>query len=203
MNLQGDPKLRQNINRLVVITFTLVLLKVVTVFFQEFLPVFSEVVSQLFAAFLPFIIAIFIALLLEPLVSRFIKSLKVHRAIATLLALIIVILGIGGILFLIIARLYTELAELSVSLPSSEYFLAIFGSLIHAAENFIQLNPQIQIALTDATEGLVSNVQSWAIAGSKILLNFISALPGVFVVLVMSIVASFFMSASYPEVKSF
>lgn len=203
VNLQGDPKLRQNINRLIVITFTLVLLKVVTVFFQEFLPVFSEVVSRLLAAFLPFFIAIFIALLLEPLVSQFIKSLKVHRAIATLFALIIVILGIGGILFLIIARLYTELADLSVSLPSSDYFLAIFGSLLNTAENFIQLNPQIQTALTNASEGLLNNVQGWALTGSKVLLGVISALPGVFVVLVISIVASFFMSASFPEVKRF
>ncbi len=203
MNLQGDPKLRQNINRLVVVTFTLVFLKAVTVFFQEFLPVFSQVLSKVLSAFLPFFIAFFFALLLEPLVSRFIRSLKIHRSIATLLSLLILILGIGSILFLIIARLYTELTELSVTLPSSDYFLAIFGSLLHTAENFIQLNPQIQTALTNASEGLVNNLQNWALIGSKILLSFISALPGVFVVLVISIVASFFMSASYPEVKRF
>lgn len=203
MNLQGDPKLRQNINRLVVVTFALVFLKAFIVFFQEFAPVFSQVLSKVLSAFLPFFIAFFIALLLEPLVNRFIKSLKIHRSIATLLALVIVILGIGSILFLIIARLYTELADLAVALPSYDYLFAIFGSLIDTVENFIQLNPQIQTALTNASESLVHNLQSWALAGSKVLLNFISALPGAFVVLVISLVASFFMSSSYPDVKGF
>ncbi|MGE4273599.1 MAG: sporulation integral membrane protein YtvI [Desulfitobacterium sp.] len=203
MDLQGEQKLKQNINRLAVITFVLVLLKVVTFFFKEFMPVFSQLMSNLLSAFLPFFIAFFIALLLEPLVLRFMLSMKVRRPIATLFALLIAILGIGSILFLIVARLYTELSELAVSLPSYGHMVTIFNSILDTVENFIQLNPQVQITLNNTTQGLMDNLQGWALSGSLLLLNFISALPGVFIVLVISIVATFFMSASYPGIKSF
>lgn len=203
MNLKGEQKLKQNINRLAVITFVLVLLKVITYFFEEFMPVFSQALSELVSAFLPFIIAFFIALLLEPLVTRFMRGLRIGRSFAALLALIFAILGIGSILFLIVARLYTELSDLAISLPSYGYLVAIFNSILDTVESFIQLNPQVQITINNATQGLIESLQGWALSGSKILLNFISALPGVFVVLVISVVATFFMSASYPGVKEF
>ncbi|AGA70007.1 sporulation integral membrane protein YtvI [Desulfitobacterium dichloroeliminans LMG P-21439] len=203
MDLQGEQKLKQNINRLAVITFVLVLLKVVTFFFKEFMPVFSELMSSLISAFLPFLIAFFIALLLEPLVVRFMLSLKVRRPIATLFALLIAILGIGSVLFLIVVRLYTELSDLAVSLPSYGHMVTIFNNILDTVENFIQLNPQVQITLNNTTQGLMDSLQGWALTGSLLLLNFISALPGVFIVLVISVVATFFMSASYPVVKSF
>lgn len=203
MNLQEEPKLKQNINRLAVVTFILVLLKVITFFFMEFMPVFGQVMSQLLAALLPFIIAFFIALLLEPLVLRFMQGLKTSRPIAALLALVLAILGIGSIVFLIVARLYTELSDLGNSFPSYGYLVGFFNNILGTVDNFIQLNPQIQISINNATQGLIDSLQGWALTGSKVLLNFISALPGVFIVLVVSIVATFFMSASYPGVKNF
>jgi len=203
VNLQVEDKLKQNLNRLIVVAFVLVLLKVISFFFQEFIPVLSQVLSKLFSAILPFIIAFFIALLLEPLVTRFMSSLKIKRPFATLMALLLAILGIGSILFLIIVRLYTELSELAISFPSYGYLVTIFNSIITTIEHFIELNPQIQTTLNDATQGLVNSLQDWALAASKFLLNFISALPGVFILIVISLVATFFMSASFPGVKAF
>lgn len=203
MNFQVEQRLKDNINRLVFITFVLVLLKAFTYFFQEFMPVFSQVLSKLLSAFLPFFIAFFIALLLEPLVNKLMRSLKIRRPLATLVSLIIVILGIGSIVFLITVRLYTELSDLAISLPSYGYLMSFFNNILDTVENFIQLNPEIQATLTKATQGIMDSLQGWALSGSKFLLGFISALPGVFVVLVISIVATFFMSASYPGVKGF
>lgn len=91
------------------------------------MPVFSRVMSQLLAALLPFIIAFFIALLLEPLVIRFMRGLKASRPIAAILALVLAIFGIGSIVFLIIARLYTELSDLGHSFPSYGYLVTFFN----------------------------------------------------------------------------
>lgn len=203
LNLQGEQRLRQNINRLTIITFTLVLLKVITYFFQEFLPVFSQVLSKLFSAFLPFILAFLIALLLEPLVTRFMRVLRLRRPYASLVTLIIGILFLGSIIFLIVVRLYTELSELAVSLPSYGNLVIFFNHLIDTLEQFVQVNPQIQATLNNSTQGILNSLQDWALAGSKLLLNLIAALPGIFIVLVVSIVATFFMSSSYPGVKRF
>ncbi len=203
MNLQGEQRLRQNLNRLIIITFTLVLLKVITYFFQEFLPIFSQVLSKLFLAFLPFIFAFFIALLLEPLVTRFMRVLRLRRPYASLFSLLVGILFLGSIVFLIVARLYTELTELAVSLPTYGHLVVVFNNLIDTLEKFIQVNPQIQTTLNNSTQGIMNSLQDWALAGSKLLLNLIAALPGIFIVLVVSVVATFFMSSSYPGVKRF
>lgn len=202
-NHQGQQRLKQNLNRLAIITFALVLLKVFTYFFQEFLPVFSQVLTKVFSAFLPFILAFLIALLLEPLVTRLMHVLRMRRPYASLVSLILGILFLGSIIFLIVARLYTELTDLAVSLPSYGHLVIIFNNLIDTLEKFVQVNPQIQTTFNNSTQGILNSLQGWALTGSKVLLNLIAALPGIFIVLVVSIVATFFMSSSYPRVKQF
>lgn len=199
-NHQGAQRLKLNLNRLAIITFTLVLLKVFTYFFQEFLPVFSQVLGKLFSAFLPFIFAFLIALLLEPLVTQLMRVLRLRRPYASLVSLILGILFLGSIISLIVARLYTELADLAVSLPSYGHLVIIFNNLIDTLEKFVKVNSQIQTTFNNSTQGIMSSLQDWALTGSKLLLNLIAALPGVFIVLVVSIVATFFMSSSYPRV---
>lgn len=200
-NHQGQQRLKQNLNRLAIITFALVLLKVLTYFFQDFLPVFSQVLSKLFSAFLPFILAFLLALLLEPLVTRLMRLLRLRRPYASLIALIIGIIILGILIFFICARLYTELSELAVSLPNYGSLLGIINLQVDAVENFIEVNPQIQETLNNSTQGLINSLQEWALAGSRLLLNILAALPGIFIVLVVSIVATLLMSSSYPDVK--
>jgi sporulation integral membrane protein YtvI len=65
------------------------------------------------------------------------------------------------------------------------------------------VNPQIQDTLFASTESLARTLQEWAKSGSAFLLNFLTALPGVFIVMVVSVVATLLISASYPNVKSF
>lgn len=203
MDLQGDPRLRQNINRLALVTFSLVFLKLFSYFFEEFLPIFGEVISKLFSAFLPFVLAFLIAFLLEPLVKRFMRILRLRRPYAALFALILGILFLGILIFFIVVRLYTELSELAVSLPNYGYIVNIINHQVDAFEKFVKVNPQIQVTLTNSTQGLIDTLQGWAKEGSKLLLSFLAALPGIFIVLVVSIVATLLISSSYPGIRGY
>lgn len=202
MSLQRHP-LWTSINRLALVTIVLVFLKIFTYFFHDFLPVFGEVIGKLFSALLPFMIALMFAFLLEPLLVRLMRAVRIRRPYAAVLTILLAIVGLSLFIFLIGARLYTELSELSITLPHYGYLLDLVTKQVDTVERFVEVNPQIQAALFASTESLARTLQEWAKSGSTLLLNVLTALPKVFLVLVVSVVATFLISASYPNVKLF
>lgn len=198
-----ENSLRANLNRLVVVVAVLVVLKLFTYFFQEFVPIFSQVAGKLFAAFLPFILALLIAFLLEPAVAYLMRILRLRRTYAAFLALFLALLVSGLFLFLLVAKLYTELSTLAVSLPNYQLVVDFLNQKLDSLEQLININPQVQNTIYASTESLMKSVQDWAKTGSVVLLGFLAALPGVFVVLVVSLVAALLISSSFPNVKRF
>ena len=166
-----------NLNRLAIILSVLVALKLFAYFVQDFLPIFGEVISRLFMAFLPFVFALLIAFLLEPFVVRTMKLLRLRRTYAALLSLFLTIGILGLLAFMLIARLYTELSDLAISLPDYAYMMDFLTTRINTIEKFLLLNPQVQATLFSSTESILKSVQEWAKIGSLFLLNFLSALP--------------------------
>lgn len=202
-NSPKEHQLWQSLNRLAVVTLALVLLKVFTYFFQEFIPVFGQVLGRLVSAFLPFIFAFLIAFLLEPFVTQVMHTLRLRRSYASLLSLLFAFLGVGLFLFFITARLYTELSELAISLPNYGYLWNLANYEVDAIEKFIRVNPQIQETIQSSTQEILGLLQGWAKSGSLLLLSFLAGLPEVFIILVVSIVATYFMSSSFPGIKGF
>ncbi|HWQ89386.1 MAG TPA: AI-2E family transporter, partial [Desulfitobacteriaceae bacterium] len=202
MRVNSEHLFWSNLNRLAVIVIFLVSLKLFTYFVQEFLPVFGEVLKKMFMAFFPFVLALVIAYLLEPLVARLIRTLHIKRGYASVLSLIIALGLLSLIAFLVIARLYTELSELAVSLPNYSYIMDFVVTRISALQEYLTLNPQIQNTLFSSTESILKSVQDWAKTSSIFLLNFLSALPGAFVIFVVSIVAALLTSMAFPDVKN-
>lgn len=202
LSIQKHP-LWTSVNRLAVVTSVLVMLKVFTYFFQDFLPVFGEVLSKLFSAFLPFVIALFIAFLLEPLVVRLMSAVRIRRPYAAVLTLLLAITMLSLFVFLIIARLYTELTELAITMPNYGYIVDLVTKQVDSIEKFVKVNPQIQSTMYASTESLAKTLQEWAKSGSVFLLGFLTALPRVFIVLIVSLVATLMMSSTYPNVKRF
>ncbi len=192
-----------NLNRLAIILTVLVSLKLFAYFVQDFLPIFGEVVRRLFVAFLPFVFAFLIAFLLEPFVVRTMKLLHVRRTYAALLSLFLTLGVLGLLAFMLIARLYTELSNLAISLPDYAHLMEYVSTRINTIEKFLLLNPQVQATLFSSTESIFKSVQEWAKMGSHFLLSFLTALPGVFIVLVVSIVATLMVSSIFPRVKHF
>lgn len=203
MSIDERHPLWSSIDRLAKVTSALVFLKVFTYFFQTFLPVFGQVVSMLFGAFLPFIIALILAFLLEPLVVRLMRSIRIRRPYAAVLTLLLAIAVLSLFVFLIVARLYTELSELAISLPNYGYLVDLVTKQVDSVERFVKLNPQIQTTLFASTESVGRMLQEWAKSSSIMLLGFLTSLPRVFIVLVVSVVATLLMSSTYPNVKRF
>jgi len=190
-----------NLNRLVIIATIFLALRLFTYFFKDFLPVFWKVCGLFFSAFLPFLLALLIAFLLEPVVTRLMQVLHLRRVYASLLALVLTFAVFGLLIFAITSRLYAELADLAVNLPDYQVVINIVTAQIASLQNLFSVHPQLQSALFSAAEEIFKSLQGWAKAASVVLLNVISALPGVFVVAVVSVVAALLISASFPQVK--
>lgn len=203
MNRSLKRQIGLNLNRLAMVTSLLVILKLFTYFFQEFLPVFGQVVSSLFSAFLPFILAFLIALVMEPFVIQLMQVLKLKRSYAALLSLILVILGIGFFVSLILVRLYNELSDLSITLPNYNYLMRLLNQQIDSFEKFVVINPQIQATLNSSLVSLLKSMQNWATSASLALLSFLAAVPGFLFVLVVALVATLLVSSSFPGIKRF
>lgn len=203
MNDSPKSKFMINLNRLVVVTSVLVLLKAFTYFVQTFLPVFGKFISTLFYAFLPFILAFLIALLMEPLVMQLIRGMKIKRPLASIVVLILVIVAIVLFVSLIVVRLYNELSALAMALPDYSYFMGLFNQLIDNAEKFVVINPKIQATLNSSMGTILNSLQNGAASASIALLNFLTAIPGFFIIVVIAIIATYMMSASFPGVKRF
>lgn len=203
MRINREHPLWTNLNRLVVITSALLFFKLIAYFIQEFIPIFGDVMGKLFSAFLPFIFAVIIAYLLEPVVIRAMRYLRLKRSYASLVSLMLTMAVLGLFVFLLAIRLYTELAALSVSLPNYTYVVNFLTEQVQAIERLIEINPQVQSTIYASTESLMNSVQEWAKGGSLFLLSLLTSLPGMFLVFIITIVATWLVSANFPGVKRF
>lgn len=122
------------------------------------------------------------------------------RPLASIFVLILVIGGIVLFVTLIVVRLYNELSALSLTMPDYSYFMSLLNQLISKVEKFVVINPQIQAALNSSVSTILQSLQNWAASSSLALLNFLAAIPGFFIILAITIVATYMMSASFPRV---
>ncbi len=193
--------LRVNLNRLVVITSIFIALKAFAFFFNTFLPVFGQVVKGLATAILPFIIALLLAFLLEPLVKRL--AVKIGRGYASLASLIVAFGILAVLLFALVNRLHSELLMLSSSFPTYNEIVQFLSVKIQTVQHFINLNPKVKESVYNSTQEFFSVLQTWATVASGFLLRVLAALPGTFAVVLIATIGTYFISSDYPRVTAF
>lgn len=193
---------KSNLNRLIVVASLLLLIKLFTYTVEEFLPVFASVMQQLFSALFPFIIAFIIAFLVEPLVSKLIKFLNIKRIYASIIVITFASILVVLLFVLLGSRLYRELVELTVTLPSIyEKTVTLISEKVLILEKYIELNPEIQTTINASIEQIVSSLQTVIKAGSMGLLGLLGSLPNLLIVIIVASVATLITSFSFPKVK--
>jgi len=200
---QQKNSFRTNLNRLVVVISILVGLKTVTFFFQSFLPVFSTVVQQIGAALFPFILALLLAFLLEPIVQRITVLTKLRRGFASLFALVLVYGILGLVLFALINRLNNEVSNIAMSFPAYDDLVRFVEVKVQKMQHLINLNPGVKAAVLESTQDIFAQLKSGASTASVFLLRVLAALPGTLAIMMVAIVGTYFISADLPRVKDF
>jgi len=191
-----DPDLLKQLKILVRLTILVMGLLALYLLIIYLLPWLGKVLSVLPVLFLPFILAAILAVLIEPVVSRFEKYLRLNRGLAVILSLILVVGALCFLLFLLISEIIHELSGLYPLVSS--YSGQISSRVVEAISQFkllyIQLNlpPSIQSSLQNNLDKALILLQGALNGAINIMVQLFAMLPSAAVFLLISTVGTFF-----------
>lgn len=167
------------------IIYAVVALLVILAAFKYILPVL-----------VPFIIALVLSILMEPVIRILQSRARMSRGFATLTAMVFVFGGIVVIISIIILQLVAELIQLSVSLPGlAAEFMVYYQDVIGRVTAFyVNLPPGVTSTLEQNITSITSNLQGLVTRAANSLLLFVSLVPGTLTVLVVSVLATYFLA---------
>ncbi|MDH7576723.1 MAG: sporulation integral membrane protein YtvI [Bacillota bacterium] len=176
-------------------------------FIKYFWPFFAYLLGAGIKAVLPFLVAYLFASLLDPSITFLERRLHIPRTWGTLSALFLSIALIGGLLFLLISNLIQELVQLSQTLATLSQDLEVwnlnllverfqlFLSNLHIPGDFIQEAVRNLWQVVDFMKNIIGVVLTQ-------LFHFIASLPRYFILLIITLVGSFFFARDYHLIKS-
>lgn len=164
----------------------------------------------------PFIIAFIIAFLMNPLVNFFERKWKINRLLSVLITMLLIILVFAGIITILIIEAINGISYLVENLPSNfqmlikylenffvtnilpfyNQLLTMFHNLDPSSQNTIIEN--IEAIGSQITESFKNAVQVFAAGLSSFLMN----LPNFATGLIISILATFFISKDWYKIKA-
>lgn len=146
---------------------------------------------------LPFVLALFLAVLIDPWVNGVERLLRVPRGIATALVVLIATALLVLLVALLVAIITYEVSELTGALP--QYFqiglraiqegIARYQALAQSAANQPALQGFLAKRLLDLNEFLTSQLDT-----ASNLLLMVVGLPSVIITILITVVATFFLS---------
>lgn len=176
-------------------------------FARYFWPLLATMIATGIKIALPLLIAYLVAVLLNPIIAFFENKLHLSRTPGTLIALIIFLAIVGGILYLLVSNLIREMIDLSVTLStlSNEWNqwnidaamerLQVFLERLNIPSNLVQ---EIRKEFWHSLD-FVRDIIAVLLAQ---FFNFIKALPQYFILLVLTLIASFFFARDYHKIKT-
>jgi sporulation integral membrane protein YtvI len=159
----------------------------------------------------PFILALVISVLLEPLIGIVQQYTRLSRSFAVIISMLLAFGGIGTVLTLIIVHLVAELTELSAALPGYVALIENYLKNIIAQGQlfYLTLPEQVTYQLEQVLNlerlmgTLGGTLQDWASSLANALLTLLAALPGAIIIIMVSIVATYFISRDRVEMMNF
>mgnify|MGYP000515686121 CR=1 FL=1 len=154
---------------------------------------------------IPFIIAFILSSLIEPLVNFLEKKVRIPRKVGSVFSILLVLTILGTILGLIITRLVKEIINVY------EQINVIFGSMQLFFEAMIEKVNRLYISLPKTISDTVDQYFAEAANSAKEILkpliekitSVTLSLPQVLVFLVVTILATYFMTSDRNKINSF
>lgn len=156
--------------------------------------------------FAPFIIAWCFATLLNPVVSWLAYKLKVPRGIGTILSMLSILSGLLGILTVLVKKLWEQIINLASTLPTlTDEIIFQINSIEEKLGEKIHLLPGTQgiTNLDTLIKQMLNSVSSFLTSAIPTIYGAISKVPDVVLFVVVMLVATFFMTKDYYEIKKF
>lgn len=157
-----------------------------------------------FAYFAPFIAALFLSFIIEPLV-RLLQKLKLGRGISVLVS-ILIFLGVSITLSIImITRIIYELINLYNHLPNYfEKISKLTAEIIQQATDlYLQLPPEALSIIQNVLNTIFQKITTLLSHTTTILIDILTALPSTLIFLIITLIATFFLTKDKHLIKEF
>ncbi|MDX9873142.1 MAG: sporulation integral membrane protein YtvI [Clostridia bacterium] len=186
--------------RLILIKIAIVLTALVTIYFfcAYFFPEVFKIAALLVWGLIPFILALVMAILIDPIVDYLSGKRRMNRGLAVGITLCVLFVLIVLVVLFFTSRIVIELTKLYASLPDYAQYIAAYSlNLVEQLRIFLTNNP----LPAEATEALSANLQAivrkltdFAATSTNFLLGLITGLPAFFTIIIVAGVATFFIS---------
>ncbi|OPY56097.1 MAG: pheromone autoinducer 2 transporter [Pelotomaculum sp. PtaU1.Bin035] len=152
--------------------------------------------------FLPFLLGLIMAVMMEPLVNLFLW-LRMPRAWATGMALIIAMGSFFAIMWFIISKLVIELAKFLANMPLyTRMFKSLSFTLAYKLQSLTEgLPPEFVFHMNKNTEMLTQLFSDRLSLIVREVLKIITSLPNQLLLIVIILIASFFLSKDLKKIK--
>ncbi|WP_031514409.1 sporulation integral membrane protein YtvI [Desulfofalx alkaliphila] len=166
---------------------------------------FIWLAGYLFPALLPFILAAFIAFMMEPLINLLQNRLRLGRGPAVGLSMLLVFGGLGTAFTYLVVQLLAELIAISQTLPDAAREVRMYlESLIPVVMRFYGDLPVDMISyLQDLVRNLTAMLQSLVEIVVASLLAVLSLVPGTFVGAIVTFLATYFIAKDRRRIANF
>ncbi|MDN5276082.1 MAG: hypothetical protein PWR01_47 [Clostridiales bacterium] len=152
----------------------------------------------------PFVVALFITFIIERPVSFLTTKLKLPRGAAVGIVLFFFTLVTGGIVILIFSELVNEIWRLTREIPSAQVVQGYIDMLLGRVQNlYLSLPAELERTIRDSLGSVVGSISAFLQSLLNYLLDMVKLLPQVFLFIVISLVASFFMSRDREKISRF
>ncbi len=160
--------------------------------------------------FLPFVLGFGIAFMLKPLINLITKKLKINRKIVAGLTVLLFYGTVGALFTLIIVKVFIALKEVFMKLPEV-YRNSIEPIIFNISNNVddwvIKLDPTLVETIREMISSIAESLGSIVSSISSGVVAFISAtvsmVPSFFIMLIFTIISSFFFAMDYVKITGF
>lgn len=160
------------------------------------LPELAHIFRFFTVALTPFLMAVVLAVLIDPMVRYAQEKLRLKRPLAVACAMLLVVGGAGALAALLVLRLSGELMELSVHLPQTLGPLqAQFNRLLEQGKVFyFQLPPLVTQRLQENMGVFTTWLSRLAASLAGFLIHLVASLPSAVVTIIVALIATYFFS---------
>ncbi len=202
-----DSEMDKNLKALIKVSILVLALVAFYLLFTYVLPIIGKVLAYIPVLFLPFILAIIIALAIEPVVNLFETRLRFKRSLAVISSLLLVI---GGVIYFVSALIATIIRQMSalsrMALEhSDEISNQLMGSIGDLRLFYLSMDipPQVESTLQDNLQKLLETGQHLMSTSINILVQAFTILPGLMIFLMIATVATYFIIKDRALIRSF
>lgn len=162
------------------------------------------VIRVIFAYFTPFVTAFILSLIIEPLV-KFLQKLKLGRGISVLLSILIFLGGFVAVSIFAVTRIVFELIKLYNRLPN--YYDGIYNFSVEiiqqATDLYLQLPPEALNIIQSGLRTVFEKVTTFLSHTTTWLIDILTALPSTMIFLIITLIATFFLTKDKYMIKDF